>query len=57
MIQQKLHGLISIPAKHRVHDIPVLVLPLGASAKLQASKEAIAIGGIEQLFAEANEPF
>ena len=55
MIQQKLHGLISIPA-NPASMIPGARFAAGASAKLQASKEAIAIGGINSR-SEANEPF
>ena len=53
MIQQKLNCLIGVPAQHGLHDISVLVLPLSASAKLQAGKKPIAVCGIEQLFADS----
>jgi len=53
MIQQKLNCLVGVPAQHGLHDISVLVLPLSASAKLQAGKKPIAVCGIEQLFADS----
>ncbi len=56
MIQQKLNCLIGVPAQRGFHDISVLVLPLSSSAKLQARKKPITVRGIEQLFAEANQP-